>query len=548
MPSARLMKCLIPSSLVVLAGFLVVGCNSSAATKPLNIAEMSAEEKLEPAPDLDGGVAWLNSAGPIKMKDLKGKIVLLDFWTLCCINCIHIMPDLAKLEKKYPNELVVIGVHSPKFDNEKDTKSIRKAVLRYEIAHPVVNDADRKIWDRYGVQSWPTMAVIDPEGNLVGALSGEGNYDVLDRAITKMIEIHDKKKTLDRKPMRFDLVRYRDKGDTPLFFPGKILADAKSNRLFVADSTHHRVVVSDLAGKVQDVIGVGSPGNKDGKFADVQFDDPQGMALDGDTLYIADRKNHNIRAADLKAKTVSTVAGVGTQVQETRMMDRPGPATKTGLNSPWDLHIFQRQMYIAMAGHHQIWKMDLDKKEIGPFAGDGRENIKDGPVYAARFAQPSGLTDDGKYLYVADSEISAIRKVPLDGEGRTDTLVGTGLFDFGDQDGIGTKAKLQHALAVSFHDGKVYVADTYNSKIKTIDPKTKEVKTLLGGEEPGTKAPLFDEPAGMSIAGGKAYIADTNAHRVRVVDLATKAVTTLKLEGLVPPPEQKEWLPPKPAK
>ena len=533
--------CLLAGAAAALIG---VGLNiTSARPKPLTANAVSSQN-LEAAPDLDGGVAWLNTAGPVLLKDVKGKIVLLDFWTLCCINCIHIMPDLAKLEKKYPNELVVIGVHSPKFDNEKDTRSIRKAILRYEIAHPVVNDADRKIWDRFGINSWPSMVVIDPEGKLVGTLAGEGNYDILDKAIAKMIAIHREKKTLNETPVKFDLIRYRDKGDTPLFFPGKVLADAKSNRLFIADSTHHRVVVTDLAGKKIAVIGTGTPGLKDGAFDAAQFNDPQGLALDGETLYIADRKNHSIRAADLKAGTVTLVAGTGVQTQESRGMDRPGPAKTTGMNSPWDIHLAGRTLFIAMAGHHQIWAMDVDKGLAGPFAGDGRENIKDGPPYAARFAQPSGLADDGKFLYVADSEVSAIRKLPLNGEGRVETLVGTGLFDFGDADGVGTKAKLQHALGVAFHDGKLIVADTYNSKLKLIDPATKAVTTLLGGTEPGTKTPLFDEPAGLSVANGKLYVADTNAHRIRVVDLATKAVTTLTLEGVVAPPQSKDWLPP----
>ena len=519
---------------------LVIGCDAAAGPKPMP-KNIEANQELEDAPELDGGVAWLNTAGPVKLKDLRGKIVLLDFWTLCCINCIHIIPDLTKLEKKYPNELVVIGVHSPKFDNEKDTKSIRKAVLRYEIMHPVVNDADRKIWDRFQVNSWPTMAVIDPEGKFVGTLSGEGNYEVLDKAIIKLIEKHKAKKTLNQKPIRFDLIRYRDKADTPLFFPGKVLADEKSNQLFIADSTHHRIVVTDLLGKKKAIVGSGSPGMKNGTFAEATFDDPQGLALDGDTLYVADRKNHSIRAVDLKAGTVTTAAGVGQQVQETRSMDRPGPALKTGLNSPWDLHIVGRRMFVAMAGHHQIWAMDLDKKEIGPFAGTGRENIKDGPTYAANFAQPSGLTDDGTFLYVADSETSAVRKIPLTGEGRVETLVGTGLFDFGDADGIGIAAKIQHALAVKAYDGKLIIADTYNGKLKLLDLKTKSVTTWLGV----TPETAFDEPAGLSIAAGKLYVADTNAHRIRVVDLKTKAVTTLALDGVAPPPEQKDWIAPK---
>jgi len=526
---------------ILVGTLLAVGCTAATPIPAPSPAprEMNLQDAPEAAPEFDGGIAWLNTAGPIKLKDLKGKVVLLDFWTLCCINCIHVLPDLAKLEKKYPNQLVVIGVHSAKFESEKDTKNIRKAILRYEIAHPVVNDADHKIWDKYGVQSWPSMALIDTEGKLVGMTSGEGNLEILDKAIAKLIEKAKTNKTLDEKPVRFDLVRYREKGDTPLFFPGKILADAKSNRLVIADSTHHRIVITDLAGKGQLVIGTGTPGRKDGAFSEAQFDDPQGLALDGDTLYIADRKNHCIRAADLKAKTLSTIAGTGEQAQDTRAIETPAPARTTGLNSPWDILLVGKTLYIAMAGHHQIWAMDLDKKTVIPFSGDGRENIKDGPHYAARFAQPSGLATDGKFLYVADSEVSAIRKVPLDINGRVETLVGEGLFEFGDVDGTGKDVRLQHALAVAMHDGKILIADTYNNKLKVLDPKTGECKSFVGGKD-GT----FDEPAGLSVANGKAYVADTNANRIRVVDLATKQVTTLELTGVAPPPPQKEWLPP----
>ncbi len=532
----------------VIAGLVgvmaVANYRANATPRPLTARSLEPNARLAPAPDLTGGVAWLNTAGPLTLKDVKGKVVLLDFWTLCCINCIHIMPDLARLEKKYPNELAVIGVHSPKFDNEKETQSIRKAVLRYEIAHPVVNDADRKIWDAFGVQSWPTMAVIDPEGNLVGMLSGEGNYDLLDQTIAKLIAVHKAKKTLNETPLRFDLVRYREKGDTPLFFPGKVLADAASDRLFISDSTHHRVVVTDLAGKQLAVAGTGTPGRADGAFAAAQFDDPQGLALAGDTLYVADRKNHSIRALDLKAGTTRTVAGTGVQVQTTRMLDAPAPGTRTGLNSPWGLHRVGNTLYIAMAGHHQLWTMDIGTGLVNRFAGDGGENLRDGPLFAARFAQPSGLADDGRFLYVADSEVSAIRKVPLNGQGRVETLVGKGLFDFGDADGVGPAVKLQHALGVAAYGDQLLVADTYNSKLKRLDPRTKECRTLPLTAAPGETGPLLDEPAGLSVANGKAYIADTNAHRIRVVDLATNAVSTLKLTGVTPPPEQKEWLRP----
>jgi DNA-binding beta-propeller fold protein YncE len=398
------------------------------------------------------------------------------------------------------------------------------------------------------VESWPTFAVIDAEGNHIGNTSGEGQLELLDKVVGKLVAEAKEKKVLDDMPRRFDLVRYREAGDTPLFFPGKILADEKTDRLCIADSTHHRVVVTNLKGEKRAVIGTGSPGYKDGKFEDAQFDDPQGMALAGDTLYIADRKNHLIRAADLKAGTVKTVAGTGKQDRETRGLDTPADPLKTGLNSPWDLLKVGDTLFIAMAGHHQIWTLDLKANKIVTFAGDGREEIADGPPYVARFGQPSGLTADDKYLYVADSEGSAIRRLPLSGEGRVSTLIGQpgrgSLFYFGDEDGDADKAKLQHALGVAAVGGKLLIADTYNSKLKEYDPETKKVKTLLGGEKEA-KEPAFNEPSGLSAAGGKLYVADTNAHRIRVVDLKTNAVSTLELKGVEPPPPQKEWLPPK---
>jgi len=510
------------------------------------------ERKKVAAPDLDGGVAWLNTGGPISMKDLKGKVVLLDFWTLCCINCIHCIPDLHKLEKKYPNELVVIGVHSPKFDNEKDTKSIRKAIQRYEVTHPVVNDADRKIWDRYEVDSWPTMVLIDTEGNLIGYASGEGNFDVLDLHIGRAIEAGKKNKTLNEKPIRFDTSKFRDSPDSPLFFPGKVLADGPSKRLFIADSTHHRVIVTDLDGNKLEVIGTGQPGYVNGAFEKAQFDDPQGMVLKGDILYVADRKNHAIRAVNLNEKQVTTVAGTGQQADPgDRRVGGAVPATSIGLNSPWDLLLIGDTIYMALAGHHQIWTFDPAKKEIANFAGSGRENLVDGPHRFANFAQPSGLATDGKNLYVADSEVSAIRKVPLEGKEMVDTLIGRGLFTFGDRDGAGRvedpiaretkEARLQHALGVIHLDGKLYIADTYNSKLKVYDLKTGALTSYLGGEPSGWfSRPTFNEPAGLSHANGKLYVADTNAHRIRVVDLKTKQVSTLSLKGVQPPSPPKK--------
>jgi DNA-binding beta-propeller fold protein YncE len=404
---------------------------------------------------------------------------------------------------------------------------------RYELNHPVLNDADRKIWTAYGVEAWPSVGIIDPEGYMVKAYPGQEHiFSDADRLIAQLIRVHRANKTLNDKPIYFTKAQAEKAAKSPLWFPGKVLADGPGKRLFIADSTHHRIVITDLDGKKIAIAGTGKPGHDDTTFAKSSFNDPQGLALHGDILYVADRKNHLIRALDLKRQTVRTIAGIGRQGTDIR---HGGAARSTGLNSPWDLLIHGGELYIAMAGHHQIWVMDLAKHTVVPFAGTGFENLMDGPRAASCFAQPSGLASDGRRLYVADSEVSAVRAIPLDGAGEVSTLVGMGLFDFGDVDGVGPRARLQHALGVVYVDGKLYVADTYNSKIKVIDPSTRSCNTFAGGDK---KARLFNEPGGISHANGKLYVADTNAHRIQVIDLETKAVSTLKLQGVEPPKQE----------
>lgn len=516
------------ASLVI--GLALLGNWSRATAAPPAAAN---ESPRVPSIEFPSGASWLNTAEPLALEKLRGKIVLFDFWTLCCINCMHILPQLDRLEKKYPNQLVVIGVHTPKFDNEREAESIRKAILRYEISHPVFIDADRRFWQAYEVFSWPTVFLIDPEGYVVFRKAHEQVYDDVDAKISQLIRLHRAKRTLNEKPLQFQLARLKEKGDTPLFFPGKVLADAASKRLFIADSTHHRVVITTLDGKKIAIAGRGTAGADDGPFARATFNDPQGLALTGETLYVADRRNHLIRALDLKAQTVTTVAGSGAQG-----LDRNYnlPPRRVRLNSPWDLLIKGKTLYIAMAGDHQIWTLDLQRQRLAAFAGTGNEEIKDGPRGKAHFAQPSGLATDGRLLYVADSEVSAIRTLPIDGLGEVKTLVGKGLFDFGDFDGEFERARLQHALGVVYHDGLLYVADTYNSKIKTLDPAKRTCTTFLGGDAGGNASdPLFNAPGGLSYADGKLYVADTNSHRIRVVDLKTKAVSTLPISDVAAP-------------
>ena len=206
---------------------------------------------------MKGGVSWLNTAGPLELEKLRGKFVLLDFWTYCCINCMHILPELKKLEQAHPNDLVVIGVHSAKFETERDSKNITDAILRYDIRHPVVNDARLAIWRNFGVNTWPTVLLIDPEGYVVFGLTGEFQAETIEKKLVPGIAWYRKKGVLDETPVHFDLAAYQAE-ETPLRYPGKILADEPGDRLFIADSNHHRIVVARLDGQLIDVIGNGT--------------------------------------------------------------------------------------------------------------------------------------------------------------------------------------------------------------------------------------------------------------------------------------------------
>ena len=502
---------------------------------------MSAQERPKVrAPEITGGRGWLNTDKPLSIAALKGKIVLLDFWTYGCINCIHIIPDLKKLEAKYANQLVVIGVHSAKFQNEKETENIRRIILRYEIEHPVYNDSEYAVWQSYGVRAWPTQILIDPAGYVVGGVSGEGNYEVIDQTVAKLVTDFRAKGELNEEPLKLVLERAKV-GELPLAFPGKILADAKSDRLFIADSNHNRIVVTKLDGTLLETIGTGDTGAADGTFDKASFYRPQGMALSGDSLYVADTENHLIRRVDLKSRNVETIAGTGQQSHE---YFKIGPARSIALSSPWDLQLVDRMLYIAMAGPHQIWQLDLDKNEVSTFAGSGREARIDGPLLEAGFAQPSGIASDGKKLYVADSESNIIREIDLAGRS-VKTLVGGDLFEFGDVDGTGDDVRLQHPLGLVALGEKLLIADTYNHKIKELDPKAEKVRSLLGTGKPGQSdgpTPSFYEPGGLTLANGSLYIADTNNHAIRVVDLKTKRASTLRINGLAPPSKNMQAL------
>ncbi len=449
---------------------------------------------------------------------------------------MHIFPQLRKLELKFASELVVVGVHSAKFPTEKETDNLTAAVRRCELEHPVINDAEFHVWQQYGCRAWPTLMFIDPLGNVIGKHEGELTFEQFDTLISGMVAEFDGLGIIRRSPLP----------TTPpagpqnaLSFPGKVLADEAGGRLFIADTNHNRIIVSSFDGEAKEVIGTGEEALVDGPVAQSAFNHPQGMAIAGDILYVADTENHAIRRVDLRAGMVETIAGTGEQGYD-RTGGRPGPSTS--LSSPWDVALHDGVAYIAMAGIHQLWSLDLETGIVGPYAGSGREAISDGPLATSALAQPSGVTvgsdgSGGERLFFADSETSAIRACDLDSTGSVRTLIGLGLFEFGDVDGDDFRVRMQHPVGITHHDGVLYVADTYNHKIKRVLPRTRSAFTVAGtgssGHVDGQFAQArFSEPSGLSIANGMMYIADTNNHTIRVFNMETSEVSTLAMTGL----------------
>lgn len=521
----------------ILAAVLAVGLLTAACT-PTSGDTTTTTEPSESfagtidAPDFPEGLDWINTAEPIALNDLKGKVVLLDFWTYGCINCIHVIPDLQRLETEFADELVVIGVHSAKFTNEGQTENLVDIVQRYDVNHPVVNDEDFAIWRTWGVNAWPTTALIDPAGKAVGIRPGEGVYDALQPVIAALIAEFDQADAINREPFEYALEATTAPA-RPLKYPGKVLA--KEGRLWVSDTGHNRILeVDPESGAVLDAWGSGEKGFDDGPALEATFNAPQGLTLntDANVLYVADVGNHSVRTIDLASGEVTTLVGDG----ELGWPPTGGALGETRLNSPWDVLYNDDFVYIANAGSHQIWAVDLARERVAPLIGSALEGTANGPFAEAQLAQPSGLalSEIGE-LFFADSESSSIR-VGLLLTAVTDLVVGgdASLFEFGDEDGMGNAARLQHPLGLALDDTTLYVADTYNSKIKRIDIQDGGVTSWLGdtaGWQDGLD-PLFSEPGGLSFDRGLLYVADTNNHAIRIIDPTTGETTTLVLKGV----------------
>ncbi|MFE0473371.1 thioredoxin-like domain-containing protein [Streptomyces sp. NPDC058947] len=463
------------------------------------------------APELTGEGGWLNTGGQqYTLADLRGRIVILDFWTFCCINCLHVLDELRELEEKHRDTVVVIGVHSPKFAHEAEHGAVADAVERYGVEHPVLNDPELATWKQYAVRAWPTLVVIDPEGYVVAQHAGEGHVHAIERLVGELEAEHTAKGTLRRGDGPYVAP---EPEPTVLRFPGKAVR-LPGGTFLVSDTTRHRLVELAADGEsVVRVFGAGTRGFADGSAATATFNEPQGLALlDDGTVVVADTVNHALRRLDLAAGEVTTLAGTGRQWWQGSATS--GPAREVDLSSPWDVAWWQGRVWIAMAGIHQLWAYDPRDGTVAVTAGTTNEGLVDGPGDQAWFAQPSGLAATPGRLWLADSETSALRWV--DPDGSVHTAVGEGLFDFGHRDGAASQALLQHPLGVTaLPDGSVAVSDTYNHALRRYDPATGEVTTL---------ATDLREPSDAVLDGDDIVVVESARHRLTRLRLPEEAV------------------------
>ncbi|MGW2636355.1 thioredoxin-like domain-containing protein [Streptomyces sp. NPDC001348] len=478
----------------------------------MNAASPAPRRARVRAPELVGKGGWLNTGGQqYSLADLRGRIVLLDFWTFCCINCLHVLDELRELEEKHRDTVVIIGVHSPKFVHEAEHQAVVDAVERYGVEHPVLDDPELATWKQYAVRAWPTLVVIDPEGYVVAQHAGEGHAHAIERLVTELEAEHEAKGTLRRGDGPYVAPEPQP---TSLRFPGKALLLPSGNFL-VSDTTRHQLVELEADGEtVVRRIGTGGRGFADGSAEQASFSEPQGLALleGGDRVVVADTVNHALRRLDLATGEVTTLAGTGKQWWQGSPTS--GPAREVDLSSPWDVAVFGGRVWIAMAGVHQLWAYDPAEGTVAVTAGTTNEGLVDGPGAEAWFAQPSGLAATADRLWLADSETSALRWVDL--EGQVHTAVGTGLFDFGHRDGAAEQALLQHPLGVTaLPDGSVAVADTYNHALRRYDPATGEVTTL---------ATDLREPSDAVLVGEDIVVVESARHRLTRLRLPEEAV------------------------
>jgi thiol-disulfide isomerase/thioredoxin len=473
---------------------------------------------LTPAPELDRpDLEWLNVAAPLSLQALRGRLVILDFLTPCCVNCLHVQPTLRRLREAFAGDVVVISVNAPKFPAERSRDCLVHAIARLGIAHPVIHDPELTLWRAYHVQAWPTLVLIDPRGQVLGQMQGEPCAERLIAGVGEMLRQWRREGSISDAAALPLVPRPCPAGQ--LRFPGKVKPlrrDGQPLRWAVADSGHHQIVVLDDGGHERWRIGSGEAGFIDTDLTGSAFNSPQGLVCAGPFIFVADTGNHAIRRIDLDSGAVVTLAGTG---ERGPVLRRALPARDSRLASVWDLELCGGRLFFANAGTHQIGVLDLDRAVVSPLAGCGAEDLLDGAAPEARLAQPTGLAldPDCAALYFTDSETSAVRRVRLGQAAAVETIVGAGLFEFGCRNGAFGEARLQHCLGLTWWKDGLAVADTYNGAIRWIDLQGACVRGLTTPGLASESAPPLSggAPAGIAADGPeRLLVADTNHHRI----------------------------------
>ena len=463
-------------------------------------------DSRSPAPEFPAGLDWVNVSEAPMLAGLRGRVVLLWFWSYDNVHCWNLLPDLTYLENRYHDGLTVIGVHTPKYPAQRDSSAVLKAVNRHHIRHPMANDCNHALWQLYAIDAWPSAVLIDAEGLVAAVIPGEGRRQDLDERIDRLLD-----EAAERDLREYEAMppASRPEPRLPLLFPGKLLAT--ESLLYISDSGHHRVLECNHDGRILRQFGSGDPSYWDGRNEECGMRDPQGLALREEFLYLADRGNHAVRRIRLQGGDVETVLGTG---EEGRARPHNAEARTTPIGNPGGLAVIADKLYVLSASQNQVWELDLSRNRVDVLAGTGKLGIQDGLSLEASFAQPSGISPSGLQLLVADSASSSIRLVRLS-DGRVKTLVGEGLYEHGDAPGNRESARLQNPLDVAMDPrGIVFIADSYNGRIKALSLKSGAVRSLNINYR-------LQEPGGLSIASGALWVANTNVHEIVRIDLAS---------------------------
>jgi len=453
------------------------------------------------APELPGSIEWFNVDRPVRLADLHGMLVLLDFSlgdTACSRHSQH---ELNRLAGRFSDELVILCAHLPELPAAMRRSHVRSLISRQDVRFPVLHDPERVCRALFGIHDQPVRILIDRDGCIVGTSHGIGKQSHLERVIAHQISLCG---GWARRGPPFK-VRLEPATRGTLHFPTRLIV--AHDRLYIADSGNNRILMTTKQGGILREYGGVAAGFVDGPAGSAAFDNPQGLCRVDEYVYVADTGNHAIRRINLRTDEVETLAGTGSDAgQDLSKLSMPRDCV---LNTPCDVLFRRGQLFIAMTGLHQVWRLSMIDNVLSIFAGSGAAGSADGPSHLASFTQPVSLAwCDGRF-YCVDAGSGTVRCIdPVSGYVTT-LQVGA------DRAGTGAAGmeQLQHPLDITSDERRkrLWIADTWNNTIRSVDIRVRPATRGVSGRR-------LDEPAGLAFDNNTLYIANTNAHEVLRVD------------------------------